>query len=125
MAKLVTVVDVARAAGVAVGTVSRVLNHHPNVNEAARASVLKATRQLGYRRIRNHQKNGVSAALNTVKGNIGVVFFGMEDALVQVPVVSAALHGIEGALSTRGENLMFANIPPGDLVPAFLRARGR
>jgi DNA-binding LacI/PurR family transcriptional regulator len=47
----------------------------------------------------------------------------MEDTLVHLPIVSAALHGVESALSARGENLMLANIPRGDLVPAFLRDR--
>jgi DNA-binding LacI/PurR family transcriptional regulator len=56
-------------------------------------------------------------------GNIGVVIFGMEDTLVHVPLVSSALHGVEGELSARGGNLMLANIPRGDLVPAFLRDR--
>lgn len=125
MTKLVTVVDVARAAGVAVGTVSRVLNHHPNVNDGARTRVLKAAQRLGYRRIRQHGKGAASAGrAGTAKGNVGVVFFGMEDALVHLPVVSAALHGVEQALSARGDNLMLANIPRGDLVPAFLRDRG-
>ncbi|MBI5693439.1 MAG: LacI family DNA-binding transcriptional regulator [Verrucomicrobia bacterium] len=122
--KPITVVDVARAAGVAVGTVSRVLNHHPNVNEAARAQVLKAAQDLGYKRIRHHRREGDTAPASAARGNIGVLIFGMEDTLVHLPVVSAALHGVERALSTRGENLMLANIPRGDLVPAFLRDGG-
>jgi DNA-binding LacI/PurR family transcriptional regulator len=121
--KPVTVVHVAKAAGVAVGTVSRVFNHEPNVNGEARARVLKAAQELGYKRIRQHRRNG-GAPLVAAKGNVGVVIFGMEDALAQVPVVGAALHGVERALSLRGENLMLANIPRGDLVPAFVRDRG-
>jgi LacI family transcriptional regulator len=123
MPKLVTVVHVARAAGVAVGTVSRVFNHHPNVNEAARVRVLKAAQELGYKRIRQHRKNGGDGAA-TAKGNVGVIIFGMEDTLVHVPVVGAALHGVESALSARGENLMLANIPRGNTVPGFVRDRG-
>jgi DNA-binding LacI/PurR family transcriptional regulator len=107
-----------------VGTVSRVLNHHPNVNDAARERVLKAAQQLGYKRIRTHRRNGTGPESAAVKGNVGLIFFGMEDALVHLPVVSAALHGVEGALSARGENLMLANIPRGNQVPAFLRDRG-
>lgn len=117
-------VDVARSAGVAVGTVSRVMNHHPNVNETARASVLKAAQQLGYKRIRNHRRTGEGRLAASTRGNIGVLIFGMQDTLVHLPVVSAALHGVESALSARGENLMLANIPRGDLVPAFLRDNG-
>ena len=42
--------DVARAAGVAVGTVSRVLNGHPAVGEAIRRKVEAAIASLGYER---------------------------------------------------------------------------
>lgn len=45
----VTIRDVAREAGVAVGTVSRVLNKHTDVNEDLRRRVLKAARDLKYR----------------------------------------------------------------------------
>jgi DNA-binding LacI/PurR family transcriptional regulator len=44
-----TIGDVAAAAGVGVGTVSRVLNGAPNVREATRETVLAAMERLGYR----------------------------------------------------------------------------
>jgi len=44
-----TIADVAVAAGVGVGTVSRVLNGAPNVREATRERVLAAMERLGYR----------------------------------------------------------------------------
>lgn len=46
--KTVKVRDVAREAGVAVGTVSRVLNDHPTVTRELRARVEKAMADLGY-----------------------------------------------------------------------------
>ncbi len=42
--------DVARAAGVAVGTVSRVLNDHPTVTEPVRSRVRAAIAEMGYER---------------------------------------------------------------------------
>ena len=45
----VTIQDVARLAGVGVGTVSRVLNGHPNVSAEAEASVRRAIEKSGYR----------------------------------------------------------------------------
>lgn len=42
--------DVARHAGVGVGTASRVLNHEPGVSEEKRQRVLCAIEELGYRR---------------------------------------------------------------------------
>jgi LacI family transcriptional regulator len=44
----------------------------------------------------------------------------MEDTLVQLPVVSTALQGIENTLSHHGRSLMLANVPRGDRVPSFL-----
>ena len=43
-----TIQDVARAAGVGVGTVSRVLNNHPSVKSSTRESVLRAIAELDY-----------------------------------------------------------------------------
>lgn len=46
----ITIRDIAQRAGVGVGTVSRVLNNHPNVSSATRQSVQEAIVELGYRR---------------------------------------------------------------------------
>lgn len=43
-----TIQDVARAAGVGVGTVSRVLNNHPSVKQATRETVLRLITELDY-----------------------------------------------------------------------------
>lgn len=48
-AKKVNIAEVARAAGVGTGTVSRVLNESPNVRAATRARVVEVIEQLGYR----------------------------------------------------------------------------
>lgn len=117
-----TIADVARSAGVAVGTVSRVLNNHADVNGDIRDRVVNAARQLGYTRLR--QRRRLAAGANggvSGRATIGVLIFGMEDTLVQLPVVSAALQGIERSLSALGRNLMLANIAEGDRSPPFLR----
>jgi len=49
MNKKPTIQDIARLAGVGPGTVSRVLNNHPNVKAKTRAKVLKAIETLDYR----------------------------------------------------------------------------
>ena len=43
-----TIQDVARLAGVGVGTVSRVLNNHPSVKDSTRARILQAIAELDY-----------------------------------------------------------------------------
>jgi LacI family transcriptional regulator len=48
--KNATIQDIAHRAGVGVGTVSRVLNNHPNVSLVTRQRVQEAIAELGYRR---------------------------------------------------------------------------
>jgi len=126
----ITITDVAQAAGVSVGTVSRVLNNRPDVNASIRDKVLQTAAKLGYQRIRQRKaETGVSQASSHLggAGDIGIVFFGMEDTLVQLPIISSALQGIESRLSTLGRSLLLANIPGGNRVPAFItenRVRG-
>lgn len=118
----VTITDVARAAKVAVGTVSRVLNNHPDVNPEIQEKVWQAAQRLRYRRIRQRRSapRPNDGLRNGSSGGIGVIFFGMEDTLVQLPVVSTAVQGIENALSLQGRSLLLANIPKGDRIPPFV-----
>jgi DNA-binding LacI/PurR family transcriptional regulator len=139
----VTITHVAKAAGVAVGTVSRVLNNFTDVNEEVRERVMAAVRKLNYNRLRRRKTASAQDSRGSrsrrgggdsggggggsggggggeIMRNIAVICFGMEDALVQLPVVSMALQEIEGAIAARSGSLMFANIPRADRVPAFL-----
>jgi len=118
----ITIHDVAKAAGVAVGSASRALNNQGNVSADMRERVLTAAKQLNYSRLRiRSPKPRTPAPASSSEFNLGLICFGMEDTLVNLPVVSAALHGIETAVGLEGGTLMFANIPRGDRVPAFLR----
>jgi LacI family transcriptional regulator len=64
-----TTLDIARLAKVSVGTVSRVVNNEPRVDEALRTRVLKAIEQLGYvhtPKKRRAVATKIENALNTV-----------------------------------------------------------
>lgn len=104
------------------GTVSRVLNNRADVNTDIRDRVLEAVRSLNYSRLRT-RRIALSPESEDAVGNIAIVFFGMEDTLAHLPVVGAALQGIEHALATHGRNIMLANVPKGDRVPPFLAER--
>lgn len=120
----VTITHVAKAAGVAVGTVSRVLNNFSDVNDDVRERVMTAVRKLNYSRLRRRKTsaahNGHRPSNGVAARNIAIVCFGMEDTLVQLPVVSTALQEIESTLAASGGSLMLANIPKADRVPSFL-----
>jgi DNA-binding LacI/PurR family transcriptional regulator len=120
--KPATIHDVAKAAGVAVGSASRALNQHATVSPEIRERVQAAAKALDYSRLRRPRARlrGPAGGDNASAASIGLICFGMEDALVALPVVSAAMHGIESAVGEEGGTLMFASIPKGDRVPAFL-----
>ena len=56
---MISIKDVAKHAGVAISTVSKVLNHYPNVSEKTKIKVNKAVEEL------NFVPNSVAAALSS------------------------------------------------------------
>lgn len=71
---MMTIRDVARAAGVSVATVSRVLNNSAIVTQSTRDAVLKAVEGLGYRPNANAQ-----ALVTQVSDTLGVVVMDVSD----------------------------------------------
>lgn len=120
-----TIVDVARAAEVAIGTVSRVLNTPDAVRPDIRQRVLEAIARMNYRRLRQRRRaDRHDPGRRRRRGNLGVVLIGLDESLAHLPVITEALHGVELATTGEGINLMLANVPLADRVPAFL-AKGQ
>ncbi|MGP1614164.1 MAG: LacI family DNA-binding transcriptional regulator [Pollutimonas bauzanensis] len=98
-AKRVTVHDVARVAGVAIGTVSRVVNGAPSVTEEVRSRVLNAISELGWTpNVAAQGMRGVSARM------IGFIFSDIRN-----PLYSAMVKGAEDALTEHGYMLVVAS----------------
>ena len=117
-----TVVEVAHAANVAVGTVSRVLNTPEMVGPEIRQRVLDAIEEMHYTPLRRRRKNGAAndPGGSRQRGNVGLLLIGIDETLSNLPMVSEALHGVEMATAPDGLNLMLANVPKADRVPACL-----
>jgi DNA-binding LacI/PurR family transcriptional regulator len=117
-----TIVDVARLADVAIGTVSRVINTPDAVRPDIRERVLEAITKTNYRRLRQRRQPANHDAIRRRRrrGNFGIVLIGMDESLAHLPVITEALHGVELATAAEGVNLMLANVPHADRVPAFL-----
>jgi len=96
----VTIRDVAKAAGVGVGTVSRVLNNHPSVRESTRKKVEGAIRAL------NYHPHTIARQLSLGKTtNIGVVApFFIRPASVE------RLRGVETILAEHKYDLVLYNV---------------
>lgn len=102
--------DVAQAAGVSLGTASRVLNNKSNVLPTTRALVLKAAADLGYK-LQIRLPATTTSKINTV----GVVVKRDPGELPRIdPFNYAVLCGIENECERLGLNLMYASQPVND-----------
>jgi len=100
VAKLVSLQNVAREAGVSLTTASRVLNNssHP-VNQSTARRVLKAAERLGY------SPNALARALVTQRsGIIGVLVGDNAD-----PYFAMIVHGIHAVVQSRGSMVIVCN----------------
>ena len=72
-----TIKDIARESGYAVGTVSRVLNNHPDVSDKARAKILEVVEKHHFKlnsnakHLKQQASNGIAII---VKGNQNMLF---------------------------------------------------
>lgn len=113
-----TLLDVARQAGVSAGTVSRVLNRHPSVSPENLRRVTKAIEELDYS---PRQRKASMADINPLEHkNVLLLTLGMDRSLATLPVVAAAIDGVEQAVGQARAHLLVANLPAADRVPEVL-----
>lgn len=99
----VTIKDIARLAGVSVTTVSRALNHAPEISEETRVRILEFCRQQGYR------TNLLARSLSSSRTHvIGVI---LSD--ISRPVHAALALHIETCAAQLGYQVMLCNGRPG------------
>ncbi|MFD1017818.1 LacI family DNA-binding transcriptional regulator [Thalassobacillus hwangdonensis] len=85
----VTIKDVAKAAGVAPSTVSRVIADNPRISPATKKRVRKAMKELGY-----HPNVNARSLVNSSTQAIGVVMPSSADKALQNPFFPEVLRGI-------------------------------
>lgn len=98
-----TIKDIARLSGYGIGTVSRVMNNHPDVSEKARESVLKVIEETGYQPNSNARllkMQATSSILIVVKGTHNLLF---ADILEQMQTLLSA-NGEELSISYLDED---------------------
>lgn len=116
-----TVKEVAEAAEVSVGTVSRVLNCEPNVPDETIARVMKAVKKLGYSRLR--KRKTMADGQRLTRRNIAMLLMGMDRSLASLPSVACGIHGAESALSAAGANVLLSDLPHVDEIPKVLASQ--
>ena len=96
--RAVTIVDVARRAGVSHSTVSRVLNGHPHVRAETRARVERAASDLGY--VANIHGRSLAG------GRTGII--GLVTLEYSSSYIIEVTRGVDEELSTAGFDLMLS-----------------
>ncbi|MBQ9347329.1 MAG: LacI family DNA-binding transcriptional regulator, partial [Oscillibacter sp.] len=99
-----TIKDVARRCGVSVSTVSRVLNHHPDVSDAVRARVMEAVRDLHY--VPNASARDLVLPASDA---IGLVVRGVGN-----PFFTQVVRAVEQETVRRGLGMVFRQIQTGE-----------
>lgn len=107
----VTIYDVAKKAGVGIGTVSRVLNDHPSVREETRAKILNAIEELGYT---PHAMARGLAAHRTNSIGIVVPFF-THHFFIEI------LKGIQAAAYEFGLDIILYNVQSGEQKAKYFK----
>jgi DNA-binding LacI/PurR family transcriptional regulator len=88
----ITIRDIARAANVSIGTVSRALKNQPGLSEATRARVVETSRRLGYD----------AAQLRPRIRRLTFLLHRQHNNFAASPFFSHVLHGVENACRARG-----------------------
>lgn len=96
---MATIKDVAKAAGVSVATVSRVVNNSPKVSKAAMSSVNAAMKELGYRPNANAR-----ALVNKSTNTIGVMVGDVSD-----PFFGALIKAVDNVARANQKHLLIGN----------------
>jgi len=96
-----TIFDVAKHAGVSIGTVSRVLNNRDRVSQGTRDRVLQAIRELDY-----HPNSFAQALASQQTDTIGLVMPKVND-----PFFYEIVRGVEDVVTAAGYSLLIASQP--------------
>ena len=108
--KQITSVDVARKAGVAQSTVSRVLSGNGRISHKTRKRVLAAAHQL------NYKPNALARSLITQRTN----FVGIVMADISNPFYPNVLQLFARRFQARGQQILLFHVPPGGDVDDIL-----
>ena len=106
-----SIVEVAKAAGVSTATVSRVLNNLPGVRPETIAQVRAAVSELSYtpQRTRPPKKRpGRNVKLRT--GNIAIITIGHDRTWLEIPVLASVVGGVMRGVTASELRLMFGEM---------------
>jgi LacI family transcriptional regulator len=116
---------VSKTAGVSVATVSRVINHSPNVAPETVALVRRAMAKLGYvppapeRRSRRTPVNAQARGVH--KNNVALLFPDTSNRALKTSLSARLLHGVGEVLRAKAINMIVTTLQPDAAAPPCIR----
>lgn len=98
-----TIKDVAKKAGVAPSTVSRVIHKHPKISKETKIRVRQAMKELGY-----HPNAAARSLARGKTHTLGLIIPNSEEELFVKPFFILAMRGLSIAARRKGYNIMFS-----------------
>jgi DNA-binding LacI/PurR family transcriptional regulator len=119
-----SIVQVAKTAGVSLATVSRVINKHGCVSDESIHKVSQAIKLLNYN-IPDRRRGPKTRAHQGIRTeNIAVLLIGMDTRLAHAPVMANVIHGISDKLAANKLNMTLAHVNCANhLPPSVLEGR--
>ncbi|MHB9145217.1 MAG: LacI family DNA-binding transcriptional regulator [Symbiobacteriia bacterium] len=114
---MATIRDIAQELGVSITTVSRALNHYPDIKDETRQRILEHARRVGYR------PSATARTLVTKRSSLlGVFFRDHQNSGFMHPFFSEVLQGFKETAGAKGYDLVFfANSEPASEDMGYLR----
>ncbi|NQZ59458.1 MAG: LacI family DNA-binding transcriptional regulator [Lentisphaeraceae bacterium] len=125
MKKRANLSDVAKEAGVSAMTVSRVINNHPRIRQETITKVKTAIAKLNYNSMPSPHKRGrpSRAHKGIHTGQIAIVPLGFNEGLLQIPVISKTISGMQKALQEQNIQMLITPINTPQSIPDILDKR--
>ena len=116
---MATLSEVARLAGVSIGSASRVFNRHPTVTPETANAVHKAAEELSYLHPSlRRAPSGIEVR------RIALITLGMDRSLSNLPVIATLLQGVHTRASSFGLDITVCDVPDLNAVPRVLHEKG-
>lgn len=110
--RFITIRELANAAGVSIGTVSRALKNQPGLSEQTRNDVLRVANELGY---------DISRLRSSKPRRILFLYNRLHASLSANPFYSVVLNGVERACREANVSLSLLSVGAGDSVQNWIR----
>lgn len=118
-----SIVEVAKVAGVSHTTVANVINRRPGVSPDIIERVEKAMKEIGYAPPPPHKRRGPRSKVKSVggrTGNVAVLCSGMSKSLISGGIYGPLLHGVQHALSRKDMATVFVESPDPGVLPKLI-----